>query len=293
MYIVPSLTEDMIIGDHEADLPLASHKQLATIRTPIVARRVHLVQVNEVLGLHTRPSKPLLWKLGGHPRLPPSQHLYSLACQLQQLCTVVSAASADDPAALSPVKQLLLSARTGTADDQRADAALSEGSADREQISAEGISDETALTVAANLAADMELRQALQEGTALFQLVVSQAALQPGSLPALGRLGSKAADPAAAAASIVDSLQREVLDRALKVISLLLASTVDHGTRLEKLLCTLHSTLPSCGCSWQFVSLRLCRCSKPLLRQMASRSLLQLGRGSMFVCKHSQPPKCL
>ena len=174
-----------------------------------------------MLGLHTRPSKPLLWKLGGHPRLPPSQPLYSLACQLQQLFMAASLASTEDSAALSPVKQLLLSARKGTADNQRADAALSEDSAEREQLSVEGISDETAVTVAANLAADVELRQALQEGAALFQLVVSQAALQPGSLPALGRLGGNAADPAVAALSIVESLRREILKKALKVRSLL------------------------------------------------------------------------
>ncbi len=174
-----------------------------------------------MLGLHTRPSKPLLWQLGGHPRLPPSQHLYSLACQLQQLCMAASLASAEDPASLRPVKQLLLSAREGAAEDQHANAALSRDIAEREQGGVEGISDETAVTVAANLAADVELRQALQEGSALFQLVVSQEALRPGSLPALGRLGGSAADPAAAAASIVESLQREVLDRGLKVRSLL------------------------------------------------------------------------
>ncbi len=193
-----------------------------------------------MLGLHTRPSKPLLWKLGGHPRLPPSQHLYSLACQLQQLCMAASAASTDDPTALSPVKQLLSSARKGTADDQRTDAALSEDSAEREHISAEGIGDETAVMVGANLAADVELRQALQEGSALFQLVVSQAALQPGSLPALGRLGGvSATDPAAAAASIVDSLHREVTTRALKVRTFLLTSRVlfmAHG--VEQQMCT-------------------------------------------------------
>ena len=175
------------------------------------------MQVNEVLGLHTRQSKPLLWKLGGHPRLPPSQHLYGLACQLQQLCMAASLVSTEDSPALSPVKQLLLSARTGTADHQRADAAISRDGAEMEQISAEGISDETADTVAANLAADVELRQALQEGAGLFQLVVLQAALQPGSLPALGGLGGNAADPAVAALSILESLQREVLERGLKV----------------------------------------------------------------------------
>ena len=88
---------------------------------------------------------------------------------------------------------------------------------EREQISAEGIPDELALTVSANLAADMELRQALQEGSALFKLAVSYAAVQPGSMPALSRLGSNAADPVAAAASVVDSLQREVSGRAIQV----------------------------------------------------------------------------
>ena len=128
-----------------------------------------------------------------------------------------SLASTGDLNALSPVKQLLLSATRGAANDRHADAAPSMDIAMREQDSVEGIADETALTVAANLAADVELRQALQEGSALFQLVVSQAAVQPGTVPALGRLGSKAADPAVAAASIVDSLQREVTSRALKV----------------------------------------------------------------------------
>ena len=71
--------------------------------------------------------------------------------------------------------------------------------------------------MAAKLAADVELRRALQEGAALFQLAVSQAAGQPGSVPMLGRLGGDAADPSAAAASIVASLQREIVGRALQV----------------------------------------------------------------------------
>ena len=128
-----------------------------------------------------------------------------------------SPASTGDPAALSPVKQLLLSARRGGAADRHADAADSSDDAGREQEGAEGIADETALTVAANLAADVELKQALQEGSALFQLVVSQTVVQHGAVPALGRLSSSAADPAVAAASIVDNLQREVTSRALKV----------------------------------------------------------------------------
>ena len=128
-----------------------------------------------------------------------------------------SPASTGDPAALSPVKQLLLSATRGAAVDQHADAAPSRDSTGREQEGAEGTADETALTIAANLAADVELKQALQEGLALFQLVVSQTVVQPGTVPALGRLGSSAADPAVAAASIVDNLQREVTSRALKV----------------------------------------------------------------------------
>ena len=183
-----------------------------------------LAQVNEALGLHTRPSKPLLWKLGGHPRLPPSQHLYGLACKLQQLCMAVSLASTEDPAAIAPVKQLLPLATEALANGQHADAAVGGANVEGEQDGADACSTETAATVAANLAADVELRQALQEGVALFQLAVSQVAAPPGSLPALGRLGRlgyEGADPAAAAASIVDTLQREVTGRAIQVIRLL------------------------------------------------------------------------
>ena len=170
-----------------------------------------------MLGLHTRPSKPLLWKLGGHPRLPPSQYLYGMACKLQQLCVVASLPSTEGPAALGPVKQLLLSATADAAATQHARAAFSRDDAESEPAAAEGIPDEMALMVSANLAADVKLRQALQEGSALFQLAVSHAIAQPGSLPALGRLGGNAADPVAAAASVVDSLQREVTGRAVQV----------------------------------------------------------------------------
>ena len=184
----------------------------------------HLViQVNEALGLNVRPSKPLLWKLGGHPRLPPSQHLYSLACKLQQLCLAATLAPNQDPAALGPVRQLLTSATKGLPDDQHTDSALSTVSADMDQDKAERIPDETALTVAANLSADVELRQALQEGIALFQLAVSRAAGQQGSVPMLSRLGSTSEDPTDAAAAIVDSLQHEMESRALQVTRLLLA----------------------------------------------------------------------
>ncbi len=185
----------------------------------------HLViQVNEALGLNVRPSKPLLWKLGGHPRLPPSQYLYSLACKLQQLCLAATLAPNQDPAALGPVRQLLTSATKGLPDDQHTDSALSTVSADdMDQDTAERISDETALTLAANLAADVGLRQALQEGIALFQLAVSRAAGQQGSVPMMSRLGSTSEDPTDAAAAIVDSLQHEMESRALQVTRLLLA----------------------------------------------------------------------
>ena len=238
-----------------------------------------LAQVNEALGLHTRPSKPLLWKLGGHCKLPPSQHLYSLACRLQQLCMAASPASADDPAALIPVKQLLLSARSGTADNQHADAALSNGGMEREQTSSEGVSDETAVTVAANLAADVELRQALQEGSALFQLVVSQAALQPGSLPALGRLGGGAADPAAAAASIVDSLQSEIMGRALRVRSLLSALSGIDMPGTEKQNCVPYIVpLPSFRFLMICLSPQGLTICHTLVKHTDGKSLLQLGR---------------
>ena len=185
-----------------------------------------IVQVDEALGLSVRPSKPLLWKLGGHPRLPPSQHLYSLACKLQQLCLAATLAPNQDAAALSPVKQLLMSATKGLPDDQHSDLALSTVSADMDQDNAERISDETALTVAANLSADAELRQALQEGIALFQLAVSRAAGQQDSVPMLSRLGSTSEDPTDAAVAIVDSLQHEMETRAQQVTRLLLAFLV-------------------------------------------------------------------
>lgn len=144
----------------------------------------------------------------------------------------VSLASTEAPAALSPVKQLLLSATEGLANGQHSDAAVGGPSTEGEQDGADAFSDETAVTVAANLAADVGLRQALQEGSALFQLVVSRAAAQPGSLPALGRLGGlgyEGADPSVAAASVVDILQREVTGRALQVIRLLCLAFVTLG----------------------------------------------------------------
>lgn len=175
------------------------------------------VQVNEALGLLARPSKPLLWKLGGHPRLPPSQHLYSLACSLQQLCMAASLSSNQGADALKPVKQLLVSAARAVAAAQHRDGGAGSETSNGGEGSEREISDELASTVAADLAADVELRRSLQEGVALFQLAVSWAAGQPGTGLMLGRLGANAAEPAAAAASIVDTLQREMEARALQV----------------------------------------------------------------------------
>ena len=176
-------------------------------RQPCVAG----AQVDEVLGLGARPSKPLLWKLGGHPRLPPTQHLYALSCRLQHLCAAATVRHDGLSAAmLASVKGLLLPGSAPEAAEQHlADAAGAlETGADKGPE--QQISDELAASVAASLAADAELRRSLQEGVALFQLAVGQAAGQAGTALLSGRLASNAADPAAAAALLVDTLQHEL-----------------------------------------------------------------------------------
>ena len=173
--------------------------------------------MNEALGLHARPSKPLLWKLGGHPRLPPSEYLYSLACQLQELCLATTLNPSQELVAPGATKRLLLSSIEAAADDQSMEYGIAAANGDIDHDADRRVPDEVAASMAVKLAADVELRRALQEGAALFQLAVSRAARQPSSLPMLGRLGGDAADPSAAAASIVASLQQEIMARALQV----------------------------------------------------------------------------
>ena len=173
--------------------------------------------MNEALGLHARPSKPLLWKLGGYPRLPPSEYLYSLACQLRELCLEATLDPSQESVAPGAIKRLLLSSIETAADDQSMECGIAAANGDMDHDTDREVPDEVAASMAAKLAADVELRRALQEGTALFQLAVSRAAGQLGSVPMLGRLGGDAADPSAAAASIVASLQREIGARVLQV----------------------------------------------------------------------------
>ena len=173
-------------------------------------------QVDEVLGLSARPSKPLLWKLGGHPRLPPTQHLYALSCRLQQLCAAATVScDAQSVAALGPIKELLLAKSAPEAAEQRqANLAMD---VEIDTGSEQQISDELAASVAANLAADVELRRSLQEGVALFHLAVGRAAGQAGTALLAGKLASNIADPAAAAALLVSTLQHELEAKAAQV----------------------------------------------------------------------------
>ena len=175
-------------------------------------------QVDEALGLNARPSKPLLWKLGGHPRLPPTQHLYALSCRLQQLCAAATVrCDTQSMAALAPIKKLLLpDSAAASAEQRQADIA---GTMDvgADLGSEQQISDDLAASVAANLAADAELRRSLQEGMALFHLAAGRAAGLADTALLAGRLASNIADPAAAAALLVNTLQRELEAKAAQV----------------------------------------------------------------------------
>lgn len=180
--------------------------------------RVTAAQVDEALGLNARPSKPLLWKLGGHPRLPPTQHLYALSCRLQQLCAAATVRyDTQSLAALNPIKKLLLSESASESAEQHEAHVAGAMDAGADTGLEQQISDELAASVAANLAADVELRRSLQEGVALFHLAVGRAAGQAGTALLAGKLASNIADPAAAAALLVNTLQRELEAKAAQV----------------------------------------------------------------------------
>lgn len=161
-------------------------------------------QVNTGLGLQGGPPpKPLLWRLGGHPRSPPSLDLWHAASQLQLLCDATRLPPSGDFGDSATVAGLISRMRAGRL----------EGDEDMHAVGPDGERDaskDELAAVAAALSSDWGLRRALLEGSGLFAMAAALAAGRKDRLAA-GRLdGVSPGDAAQATSEVVSTLQQRV-----------------------------------------------------------------------------------
>ncbi len=170
-------------------------------------------QVNTGLRLQGGPPpKPLLWRLGGHPRSPPSLELWRAASQLQLLCDATRLTPSGDFADSASVARLICRMRAGRL----------EGDEDTSAVGPDGereASKDEVAAVAAALSSDWGLRRALLEGSGLFVMAAALAAGRKDRLAA-SRLGGMVPEEAARNASEVVSTLQQRAESAVEQVQL-------------------------------------------------------------------------
>lgn len=161
-------------------------------------------QVNAGLGLQCgTPPKPLLWRLGGHPRSPPSLELWHASSQLQLLCDATRLPPSGDYSDSASVAQLISRLR---ASRPKADEDMNAvGPGGEQQVSKGKVA-----AVAAALSSDWGLRRALLEGSGLFAMAAALAAGRKDRLAASRLDGMGPGDATRNASEVVSTLQQRV-----------------------------------------------------------------------------------